>query len=308
MLTLMQLARGLEKGLARLPGPIRGPVEREWRPIQELFLQRRPARILIIGEPGAGTELWARTVLQMEAGGIEGGTALWRTYRRRGVLLFAVVETEASAREALAEGPADLFLYTTTVEPPVFARIRGEMGTETTGEPPAVLGGTTREAILAGVVGALPMETRLEFARASGDATAQREIAALLTRSTTAVCTAIGAQPIPLADFPVLTSLQVLMVAGIVHATGREWNVKLARDFLAALGANVGLGLLLREGTRAALKFFPGWGNAVSGAVAGAGTYAIGRAATAFFIEGLPMGEARRRFRWFKRNRPKELK
>ena len=304
MPTLTQLARGLEKGLARLPGPIRKPVEREWRPIQELFLQRRPARILIIGEPGAGTELWARTVFQMEAGAIEAGTAAWRTYRRQGVLLFAVAETEAAAREALAEGPADLFLYMTASEPPAFAQLRSETGTGI----PAVFGATPRETILAGVAGALPMEARLEFARASGDTAAQKEIATLLTRSATAVCTAIGTQPIPLADFPILTSLQVLMVAGIIHATGREWNVKLARDFLAALGANVGLGLLLREGARAALKFFPGWGNAISGAVAGAGTYAIGRAATAFFIEKLPMGEARRRFRWLKKNHPKELK
>ena len=32
------------------------------------------------------------------------------------------------------------------------------------------------------------------------------------------------------------------------------------------------------------LKFFPGWGNVVCGMVAGAGTYAIGRAATASFL------------------------
>lgn len=300
MLTLTQLARGLEKGLARLPGPIRGPVEREWRPLRELFLQRRPARILILGEPGAGTELWARTVFQMQPGDIEAGTDPWRTFRRQGTLLFALAETETAAREALAGGPADLFLYMSATEPPAFARLRGET--------PVVLGGAAREVLLAEIARQLPMDTRLEFARASGDAAAQREIAALLTRSATAVCTAIGAQPIPLADFPILTSLQVLMVAGIVHATGREWNLRLARDFLAALGANVGLGLLLREGARAALKLLPGWGNAVSGAVAGAGTYAIGRAATAFFIERLSMAETRRRFQWFKRNRPKRLK
>ena len=35
--------------------------------------------------------------------------------------------------------------------------------------------------------------------------------------------------------------------------------------------------MVLREGARAAVKLLPGWGNAISGGVAAAGTYAIGR-------------------------------
>ena len=73
----------------------------------------------------------------------------------------------------------------------------------------------------------------------------------------TAICAAIGAQPIPLADFPILTSLQATMVAAIMHISGREMSAKLAGEFMAAVGANVGLGLALREGARAAVKFLP---------------------------------------------------
>jgi uncharacterized protein (DUF697 family) len=54
--------------------------------------------------------------------------------------------------------------------------------------------------------------------------------------------------------------------------------------------------MLLREGTRAVLKFFPGWGNLICGMVAGAGTYAIGRAAIAFFIDGVSIKDARRTY------------
>ena len=54
--------------------------------------------------------------------------------------------------------------------------------------------------------------------------------------------------------------------------------------------------MLLREGARAILKFFPGWGNVVCGMVAGAGTYAIGRAASAFFIGGVSLKDARRKY------------
>jgi len=54
--------------------------------------------------------------------------------------------------------------------------------------------------------------------------------------------------------------------------------------------------MLLREGARAMLKFFPGWGNVVCGMVAGAGTYAIGRAASAFFIGGVSLKDARKKY------------
>src|SRR5205085_3166219 len=128
------------------------------------------------------------------------------------------------------------------------------------------------------------------------DREAQREIANILIKSTSAICTAVGAQPIPLADLPVLTTLQLVMVSGIMHVSGRERSLRAATEFVGALGANVGAGMLLREGARAILKLIPGWGNIVCGMVAGAGTYAIGRAAITYFLEGLSIKEARRTY------------
>ncbi len=132
--------------------------------------------------------------------------------------------------------------------------------------------------------------------RISRDRAAQTEIAQVLVKSTTAICAAIGAQPIPLADLPILTTLQLMMVSGIMYLSGRERSLRAATEFVGALGANVGVGMLLREGTRAVLKFFPGWGNVVCGMVAGAGTYAIGRAAIVYFIEGVSLKDARRTY------------
>ncbi len=142
----------------------------------------------------------------------------------------------------------------------------------------------------------LPNEARMEMIRISRDQEAQREVAQLLVKSTTAVSAAIGAQPIPLADLPILTSLQLTMISGIMYVSGRERSLRAAAEFAGALGANVGAAMLLREGARAILKFFPGWGNVVCGLVAGSGTYAIGRAATAFFIEGVSLKDARRTY------------
>ena len=150
----------------------------------------------------------------------------------------------------------------------------------------------------------LPGEAQLEMARLSGNRELQKQIAQVVIKSVTAISAAIGAQPIPLADFPILTSLQATMVAGIMHISGREMSVKLAGEFIAALGANVGLGLVLREGSRAAAKFVPIWGNAISGAVAAAGTYAMGRSAVGYFIEGVSLQDARGLFRQKKKETP----
>lgn len=149
----------------------------------------------------------------------------------------------------------------------------------------------------------LPNQAKIEMIRISRDRQAQVHIAQMLVKSTTAICAAIGAQPIPLADMPVLTALQVMMVSGIMYISGRERSLRAATEFMAALGANVGVGMLLREGTRAMLKFFPGWGNVVCGMVAGAGTYAIGRAATAYFLEGASLKEAKQTYLKSRRKR-----
>jgi uncharacterized protein (DUF697 family) len=142
----------------------------------------------------------------------------------------------------------------------------------------------------------LPNQAKIEMIRISHDRHAQVHVAQMLIKSTTAICAAIGAQPIPLADLPILTALQVMMVSGIMYISGRERSLRAATEFMAALGANVGAGMLLREGARAMLKFFPGWGNVVCGMVAGAGTYAIGRAATAYFLEGASLKEAKQTY------------
>ena len=156
--------------------------------------------------------------------------------------------------------------------------------------------GITAQQFMSMLARGMPNEGRVEMARIANDRTVQGEIAQTLVKSTTAICAAIGAQPIPLADLPILTALQLLMVSGIMYISGRERSLRAATEFVGALGVNVGAGMILREGTRALLKFFPGWGNVVCGAVAGAGTYAMGRASIVYFLEGMTLKEARRTY------------
>jgi hypothetical protein len=90
-------------------------------------------------------------------------------------------------------------------------------------------------------------EARVEMVRIGGDREAQSQIAEMLVKSTSAICAAIGAQPIPLADLPILTTLQLVMVSGIMYISGRERSMRAATEFVGAIGANVGLGMVLER-------------------------------------------------------------
>ena len=121
-----------------------------------------------------------------------------------------------------------------------------------------------------------PNEARGGMVRMGGARAAKHEIAEMLVKSTSAICTAIGAQPIPLADLPILTTLQLVMVSGIMYVSGRERSMRAATEFVGMLGANVGGGLILREGKRDAVKFSPGGGKGAGGSGAGGGAEADG--------------------------------
>src|SRR4029453_19280568 len=185
--------------------------------------------------------------------------------------------------------------WTEKIQPQLHGRVWG--GFEFSGEPGHALADRAASRRFVSVLAKkLPNECRVEIVRISRDRDAQREIANVLIKSTSAICTAIGAQPIPLADLPVLTALQLVMVSGIMYLSGRERSLRAATEFVGELGANVGAGMLLLEGARALFQLFPGWGNVVCGMVAGAGTFAIGHAASAYFLEGVTLGEARRTY------------
>jgi len=144
----------------------------------------------------------------------------------------------------------------------------------------------------------LPDQSRGTFARVTGVIALQDQLAQDLTYVTSALCAGIGIVPIPVADLVPITSLQIVLVAGIAYVAGRPLDTKSAAEFLSALGVNVGAAFVLREAARALVKFvFPGAGSAVSGAIAFAGTMAIGAAARAYFVHGEPIEVARRVFR-----------
>lgn len=324
LLTVYNRLTGL---VEKLPGGLQKPILRELTPIRQLFLEQRPARLLLVGdEKPSPQELL--TMLGAEdhfkTGGSDNG---WRSYLAAGRGEIQILDARQGVPEefvaaGLARLTPDLIIFwggeesndadwknfiakLSCVEAPVIglargsafrlqARLAAEHGlSQRVLRVLAASDPACDEAICA----ALPLPAQLEFARATNAKRAQAHIAGSLLKSFSAVCGVIGVQPIPLADMPILTTLQTLMVGLIIHTTGRPFSMRLVAEFLGALGFNIGAGLILREGARALVRVVPIWGNAVSGFIAGAGTYAIGKAAIAYFIEETPINETRRIFR-----------
>lgn len=92
---------------------------------------------------------------------------------------------------------------------------------------------------------------------------------------------ATGAAPLPVADLPVISALQLKLLHTIASIYRQPLKVK---TFLEVIGT-VGLGLLLRQGARSLLKVVPGFGSVVSGLYAGATTYALGYALCRYYQE-----------------------
>ncbi|MBI3302884.1 MAG: DUF697 domain-containing protein [Deltaproteobacteria bacterium] len=107
---------------------------------------------------------------------------------------------------------------------------------------------------------------------------------------------AAGAAPLPVADLPVISALQLKLLHTIASLYRQPLGVK---TFLEIAGT-VGLGILFRQGARSLLKVIPGFGSAVSGLYAGAATYALGCALCfyyqAIFDGHLPRPEQLRAF------------
>ncbi len=330
---LLHIVERLEGFLGKLPETIRKPILSELTPLKELFLQQRPPRFLFLGSSTTPMPQLIDGIFSMnEKEQVSVAVTLvhrWTDWNIPGRGMMSILDArnagraaEDQIRDELNRQPPDIIFFlgsenleelsitneakivgisigqsdraseikkALSAQPAVRERLLTviQLTGERSGEANQLMSILARE---------LPNQAKIEMIRISRDREAQEHVAQVLVKSTTAICTAIGAQPIPLADLPILTTLQLVMVSGIMYVSGRERSLRAATEFVGALGANVGAGMLLREGARAVLKFFPGWGNVVCGMVAGAGTYAIGRAAIAYFLEGVSLKDARRTY------------
>lgn len=101
---------------------------------------------------------------------------------------------------------------------------------------------------------------------------AQRALPHIIGYSTLAMTA--GAVPIPWLDLLILPGIQSQMINHLARLYGRPLST--AR-FLEIAGT-LGTGILLRQASREAIKFIPYVGSVANGVLAGASTYALGKA------------------------------
>lgn len=155
----------------------------------------------------------------------------------------------------------------------------------------------------------LPREAQLELARISKITTVQKKLARVIITSSAAICSGIAVVPIPLADIIPITITQIGMITGIGYVSGLQLDKNAAIKFLTAIGVDVGVAVAFRELARALVKFvFPGGGLVISAGIAFAGTWAIGEAAIAYFIEGKTIEDAKAVFNTIKSKKEAEYK
>jgi uncharacterized protein (DUF697 family)/GTPase Era involved in 16S rRNA processing len=132
----------------------------------------------------------------------------------------------------------------------------------------------------------LPKSARLDFYQAQKRKGLLQQLSSATIARFSAIAGTVGASPIPIADTIVLTPLQALMIAIVAGLSCRKVTLEVVGEYATAVGAGVAGAYALRELARQIMKIVPGAGPVVSGAVAAAGTYAIGKSAEAYFFTG----------------------
>jgi len=79
--------------------------------------------------------------------------------------------------------------------------------------------------------------------------------------------------------------MQLLLVALIGGFSCEEISRETVEDYVTSMGGTTAAAFGFRGLARGVIQFVPGWGSAISGAVAGGGTYAVGFSAEKYFFD-----------------------
>lgn len=128
-----------------------------------------------------------------------------------------------------------------------------------------------------------------------------RNISKKLCTVFSGISSTVALTPIPASDIYILLIIEMVEVSLIGLLSGREMNFDTAKEFIFSMSGVAGIGYVLKIFAQQSVKLmnvlFPGSGSAVSAGIAGGGTYAIGRTAIAYYIDGKDIKEAKKIFK-----------
>lgn len=131
----------------------------------------------------------------------------------------------------------------------------------------------------------LPTDARLQFVQAQQRQELMRDMSRDLTKRFSVIATGVGAAPTSVADIAPLTAMQLLLVGLIGGFSCEEIEKDTVEDYVTSMGGTTAAAYGFRGLARGLIQFVPGFGSAISGAVAGGGTYAVGHSAENYFFD-----------------------
>src|SRR5207249_3071942 len=93
---------------------------------------------------------------------------------------------------------------------------------------------------------------------------------------------AVGAEPIPLVDIPLLLTTQARLVLRIAAIYGEPFTARHAKELISTIAGGLAFRYLAEQGA----KIVPVGGWAVAAGIAALGTWAIGQVAIEYFESG----------------------
>ncbi|MBP1971116.1 putative GTPase [Virgibacillus natechei] len=155
----------------------------------------------------------------------------------------------------------------------------------------------------------LPNDAQMILAKLAKVKSVQKKLARRIGKNVSGITGLIGANPIPLADLPVITGMQMAMISSIALVGGKRAKKKDLKEFLGALGLNLAAGFAFRQVARQLVRIFPGAGSVISGFIASSGTYALSEASIAYFIDEKSVGSVKKIYhdKYEEKRKTKEL-
>lgn len=119
---------------------------------------------------------------------------------------------------------------------------------------------------------------------------AAKTIAVRMVNIFSGIASSVALIPIPISDLPILCAIQAFLVSIIAYLSGKNVSKSIVVEFIVSMGVLGAAGFILRSVVQQVgklLNIIPGAGEVVSAAAAYNGTYYIGRAAIAYFMDGV---------------------
>ncbi|HUP28424.1 MAG TPA: GTPase [Chloroflexia bacterium] len=266
--TLFNLLGGKDVSeVGPIPGTTKVAVERSLGPF------------LLVDTPGFG-----------EVGGVDRADIAARNAAEADAILLML-----DAGAGLRQGDADLLSYLQSLRRPVVVALNkvdllGKQSEKAAADASSRLGvpvipvsakkGTNvAEQLMPALVDALP---DLAVALGRELPAVRRSAARRAVRNSAMLNTAVGAEPVPFLDIPVLLAMQAKMLLRIAAIYGEPFSANNAKELIGTIAGGLAFRYLAQQGA----KLVPVGGWAVAGGIAALGTWAIGNVAIEYFESG----------------------